>query len=53
MNLLLCIIKLSTKQNTKYQVSLGYDVKLIRCCPEYDVKLIWNDILSKLQFALP
>ena len=20
----------------------GYDVKLIRCCPEYDVKLIWR-----------
>ena len=22
--------------------SPGYDVKLIRCCPEYDVKLIWR-----------
>ena len=28
----------------------GYDVKLIRCCPQYDVKLMWrhrgNDIVS-------
>ena len=28
----------------------GYDVKLIRCCPQYDVKLMWrhrgNDIMS-------
>ena len=28
----------------------GYDVKLIRCCPEYDAKLIWHpqgkDIVS-------
>ena len=31
-------------------MSPGYDVKLIRCCPQYDVKLMWrhrgNDIVS-------
>ena len=31
-------------------MSPGYDVKLIRCCPQYDINLMWrhreNDIVS-------
>ena len=31
-------------------VSSGYDIKLVRCCPQYDIKLMWhhrgNDIVS-------
>ena len=37
------------RQST-FSNSPGYDVKLIRCCPQYDVKLMWrhqgNDIVS-------
>ena len=25
-----------------FVLGIIYDVKLIRCCPEYDVKLIWR-----------
>ena len=38
------------KPNFKSWVCPGYDVNLIRCCPQYDVKLMWrhrgNDIAS-------
>ena len=36
--------------STHKTLKSGYDVKLIRCCPQYDVKLMWrhrgNDIVS-------
>ena len=46
-NLIVTLILGSTTESVIYP---GYDIKLIRCCPQYDVKLIWrhreNDIVS-------
>ena len=44
------IYELIIYTKTLYIIGPGYDVKLIRCCPQYDVKLMWhhrgNDIVS-------
>ena len=56
----LCIPEHSEHNNNQFRqlserivTGPGYDVKLIRCCPQYDVKLMWrqwrhrgNDIVS-------